>query len=414
MFITNALGIMENIMDSAETLSAARLCRGAFTRNRQLSFRKILFMILKPGYEAIREKIRRLWAEFDKYEVERVSQQAFSKQRMKINHTPFEKMGRGLAEHEYSGEYELPKWNKYHVLAVDGSRMPLPNVPELREKYGTYGSEDCVTVGISALFDVKHRFILDAALLPAVFNEREAMKSHVDFLTANLPAIAENTLITADRGYASVDVFEYLTEKNINFCIRITSSWAITRGAQPGISNVKIGNSELTFAVIELKSGKYEYLVTNLKGFTVGELSELYHLRWNIETEFDVVKNKIGLAGLSGKSDNTLKQDFWAAITLANLLAVFYNQTQRKVQADRQGKNIAHEYKPNVSHVVSILKDHLISLMIETDRRKRQRVLAFIERELAREVVPIRPERSAPRKQQLCKHNKFPSNRKRV
>jgi hypothetical protein len=413
MLIKKASDIILGISDLVETLSAARLCRGAFTRNRILTYKKILFAILKCGNEAIAEKMRRMSVEFREDEDKRVSQQAFSKQRMKIDHSPFKKMARELAEHEYSGEYELPTWNGYHVFAVDGSKMPLPNTLELLEKYGTYGSENCATVGISALYDVNHRFILDAALYPAVFNEREALKSHVDYLKENLPAIAENTLITADRGYASTEVFEYLIEKNINFCIRITSSWAITRGAVPGISIVKIGNSDLTFAVVELKSGEYEYLLTNLSGVSADDLTELYHMRWNIETEFDVVKNKIGLAGLSGKSDNTLKQDFWAAITLANWLAVFYNQAQRKIQADRKDKNNKYEYQPNVSHVVSVLKDNLISLMIITDKEKRAKILKSIERELSRDAVPIRPDRSVPRKQQPCKQNKFPPNRKR-
>ena len=57
-----------------------------------------------------------------------ISQQAFSKLRMKFNHSPFETMVRELVKKEYCGQYQLPLWNGYHVLAIDGSYLQLPRV----------------------------------------------------------------------------------------------------------------------------------------------------------------------------------------------------------------------------------------------------------------------------------------------
>jgi hypothetical protein len=372
----------------------------------------MVLAILKPSNEGIAEKLRHLSEEFG--EEERVTQQAFSKQRMMFDHSPFEAMARELIRVEYSGKFKLPQFNGYHILAVDGSKMPLPNTPELREKYGTFGSENCVKVGISALYDAGHRYILDAALYPAGFNEREAMKAHVDFVVKNIPLISGNCIFTADRGYASLDVSDYLLQENVNFCIRISTSLNITKEAMPGITNVKVGEHSLTLVTVELENGNREYLLTNVSGFSAEQYAEIYHMRWNIETEFDVVKNKIGLEGLSGKSDNTLKQDFWAAITVANMLAAAYSEAVEKVRTKRENKANKYVYQPNVTHIVSVLKDEIIKLLVDSDPDSRKRRFLKIQLELSRSVVPIRKNRSAPRNPNNCKKCGFSSNRKRV
>jgi hypothetical protein len=91
---------------------------------------------------------------------EPISQQAFSKLRMNFDHSPFEKMVREAVKMEYSGEYELPVFQGYHVFAVDGSYLQLPRTDELREEFGTRGGSKATgkqpSAGVSVLYDVLH------------------------------------------------------------------------------------------------------------------------------------------------------------------------------------------------------------------------------------------------------------------
>ena len=87
-------------------------------------------------------------------------------------------------------------------------------------------------------------------------------------------------------------------------------------------------------------------------------------------------------------------------------------EANEAIQEGNKGKVLKYDYKVNTNILIGKLKDRLILMILESNPRKRTKVLHQIMAELSRNVVPIRPGRSNDPKTEL-KSNKFPLSRKR-
>jgi hypothetical protein len=67
-----------------------------------------------------------------------MSQQAFSETRKKLKWQAFRELFETTVEAMYQGVTK--KWLGYRLLAIDGTKITLPNDPELREYFGTSGA----------------------------------------------------------------------------------------------------------------------------------------------------------------------------------------------------------------------------------------------------------------------------------
>ncbi len=64
-----------------------------------------------------------------------------------------------------------------------------------------------------------------------------------------------------------------------------------------------------------LPSGEIEVLATSLmdeQKFQTGGFKELYFLRWGVETFFAKLKGRLSLENFTGKSVESVKQDFFS------------------------------------------------------------------------------------------------------
>jgi hypothetical protein len=235
---------------------------------------------------------------------------------MNFDHSPFETMVRETVKKEYSGEYKLPLWNGYHVFAVDGSYLQLPRVDALRKEFGVRGGGNQPSAGVSVLYDVLHGWVLDPTIVHTNMNERTECEKHIRFLCEKLPHIAEKSILTLDRGYPSLDLLEKLQESGLKFVARCSSQFVTQINAAPvGDSVVPLKNG-VNVRVVKfiLSTGEVETLVTNLSHLPKEAFIELYALRWGIETAYFRLKQEICVEKFSGKSPNTIRQDFWASM----------------------------------------------------------------------------------------------------
>jgi hypothetical protein len=162
---------LEIIANAQETLNASRLKENSFIRKRGMSFPEALSFLLDMRKTTLQTRLNHFFRNVKGGDP--ISQPAFSKLRMNFDHSPFEKMVRLLVKDEYSGKYELPLWNGYHVFAVDGSFLQLPRTDALRKEYGVRGrGSTCPCAGISVLYDVLHGWALDPMINRADRNER--------------------------------------------------------------------------------------------------------------------------------------------------------------------------------------------------------------------------------------------------
>jgi hypothetical protein len=124
----------------------------------------------------------------------------------------------------------------------------------------------------------------------------------------------------------------------------------------------------------------------------------LYFKRWPIEGKYDEVKKELEEENISGILADNIRQDFYAAMTLANIGAELYEGAQEEVEEEQRGKGNKRKYQVNVNHEIGVLKDRLIIMLLEDEGKKRGQMLEETVELLKRRIIPVRPNRSIPRK----------------
>jgi hypothetical protein len=108
---------------------------------------------------------------------------------------------------------------------------------------------------------------------------------------------------------------------------------------------------------VELNAGKVETLITSLLDtteFPSDLFGDLYHLRWPVEEDYKVIKNRITVENFSGKSVLSVYQDFHAKVFSKNIAAVITNTIKPAVE-DRYS-NLKYGYQVNFVRALSKLK----------------------------------------------------------
>ena len=390
--------VLDFITRDPQTLNLARFNQKFFTRTREMPFPDALSFILDMRKTTLQTRLNMYFKNVKGGDP--ISQQAFSKLRMKFDHSPFEKMVRELVKKEYSGQYELSLWHGYHVFAIDGSSLQLPREDTLRDEFGTRGRGGmCPCAGISVLYDVMHGWSIDPIITGANMNERQECRKHIDFLCREFPHIAENSIVLLDRGYPSLDLIEKLNKSGLKFLARCNSQFLSE------INNAPIGDSTVTpkngipVRVIKLMlpSGEIETLVTNLFNLDESLFSELYALRWGIETAYFKLKRELCVEKFSGKTPNSIRQDFWASMVMLNAVSVFQKEADDVVRKRQKSKSVKHENRARTSGLIVTLRDRFIFAVLCGKLAFSDREMMRVIKTMAREVSPVRPGRSFPR-----------------
>ena len=392
------LNLLRAIVKNPKTLIIARIVKNSFTRKRGMAFSDAISFMFDMRKTTLQTRLN-LYYE-DVKGGEPISQQAFSKLRMNFDHSPFETMARELVKEEYSGQYELPLWHGYHVFAIDGSSLQLPRVDLLRKEFGVRGRGGiCPCAGISILYNVLHGWAIDPVITGADMNEREECKKHIDFLCRELPHIAEKSIILLDRGYPSFDLLEKLQKSGVKFLARCNSQFlSEINNASMGDSIVTLKNKiSLRVIKFELPSGEIEILVTNLFELPESLFKELYALRWGIETAYFKLKRELCVEKFSGKTPNSIRQDFWASMVLLNSVSAFQKEADEEVLERQKTEPSKYKNRARTSGLIVTLRDRFVFAVLCGKPMFTAKEMERIIKTMAREVSPIRPYRSFPR-----------------
>jgi hypothetical protein len=117
---------------------------------------------------------------------------------------------------------------------ADGSKINLPNDPELRKYFGTIGtgnSSPCAQGSI--LYDIENDVIVDARIEPMAKDERSLAVEHIRKL-AGIPSFGKE-LILFDRGYPSIEPIEPLMKEKIELVMRVRKKF------DPGVDGLGLG-----------------------------------------------------------------------------------------------------------------------------------------------------------------------------
>jgi len=388
-------------LDNAEFHSRSKDgSNGMFTRKRKLTIRVLILVIMSIN-RAIQRDLDRFFQKVDSahYTIREASKGAFSQARAKLNEWGFIRLNEIAVDTFYSGaEYSV--WNGHRLLAVDGTRLMLPNHSSVKAEFGecSFGpksdSKRSMAIG-SMLYDVLNLITVDAQLAP--FKSSSAKKSsEQSLLLKHMDRLKAGDLLLLDRGYPSLALFFQLKAQSIKFCVRMKGSWwkevrkfresadkqMIVSFNLPKKDEHKLNQyPEFTDRTIrcrlikvELDSGETEILCTSLTDFEkypYGQFKELYHFRWNEEEAYKLLKNRMELENFSGKTAKAVKQDFHAKVFLLTLSAAYAHPIEERVKQEyKADEKRKHDQKINRTNSIAKTRDILVGMFIKKQYKK--------------------------------------------
>ena len=364
----------------------------AFTRNRCLPFIFVLFLVLLKSVKSLQLVLNEFFVNLSRVggmAFTTVTASAFTQARQKLSHTAFIELNRQAIVETYYTPGTYKTWLGHRLLAIDGSKIRLPNTPEIRKEFGTiaYANQNEEVKGehswalASVCYDVLNDIAIDAILAKAHAYEVDLAIDHLKYITPG-------DLLMCDRNYPEyrfVATLSVLKQKKGNeFVIRCSESsfkQARLLFANDGVDSVVVTLKpchakkkqiaelglpmEITvrFVRVVLDTGDAEVLVTSLLDETKYPTSifkGLYNLRWGVETFYGRIKGRLNLENFSGRTVEAVKQDFYATIFISSIESVLTEDAEIELQV----KSVTNLYPQQVNKAVSFnaIKNHVIEL----------------------------------------------------
>lgn len=281
----------------------------------------------------------------------------------------------------------------YRLLACDGSDVNIARDSLDERTFIHEGEKGYNAIHINALYDITNQTYCDFLVQgKKKLHERAALNSMIDRYKDPTP-----TILMADRGYESFNVFAHLIRKNMNFVIRlkdinsngILSAYDLTDTefdsyirttltrrhtkktlGEPNTYTILQPatdfdffdeyyteyNIEFRIVRILLTNGSYICIATNLSEdeFPLEEIRKLYRMRWTEETSFRELKYTIGLVNWHSKKYDGILQEINARMILYNFCELVTSHAVVKTR-----ENTKHVYKINFATAVNICRAYL-------------------------------------------------------
>ena len=280
--ISDLKNLLMNISSDTELWRSSVVSEKAFTRNRCLSFDRLVLMILNLPKRSLSIELHSFF-----FHIQRKSctKAAFCLQRAKLKPFFFE-LWNNVLIHSFYHHYadKVKRWKNFVLLAFDGSVLSLPNTTELSAVYQRTSNkkgENAPAARACLMYDVLNKLIIKTTLLSYLITERSAVMEQLEYAP-------ENSLLIFDRGYPCFWLFYLLLQKQCKFVMRIRLDYgnivkefmkssnkdsikvfsltyrSIKQLQQLGINLSKATTIKLRLVKIHLKTGETEILVTNL------------------------------------------------------------------------------------------------------------------------------------------------------
>mgnify|MGYP001225467968 CR=1 FL=1 len=399
--------------------------KGVFTRERKLPLKNLIVLIMS-SCSSIQRDLDRFYKSVNNsdFNILEVTKSAFSQARKKLNPWAFKRLNEVVVKSFYENN-EVYTWSGMRVMAVDGTRLVLPNHPSVKEEFGVHSfgpnadSERSLALS-SVFYDVLNLLAVDSQMAPYASSERDLLYKHLEF------AREDEDLILLDRGYPSMALFFLLSAKKLQFCVRMKDNWWLEvdkfnkGGLNEQIVTFKLPKKDrrllkdfpewhdkeikCRLIKVELDSGENEILCTSLidmEKYEYEDFIQLYHYRWSEEEAYKLLKCRVEVENFSGKNVIAVKQDFYAKMFLLTLCAAYAHPIEEKVREEyKANENRKYDQKINRTNAIAMTRDILISVFIKRDYGAAIRAFDDVVSK-TREI--IRPGRSNERKHRLKK-----------
>lgn len=319
-----------------------------------------------------------------------VSKQAFSKARGNLSASIFIKLRELFLEDYYESDYKTYKG--YIVLAVDGTRLDIPNTPELIKDFGCPSNGEGVSTrpvaSSSVLYDIDNGMIVDGVLKSHAYSEKEMALEHIEAIKKISKLAKKKIIILFDRSYPSMRIMAKLKENNIDFIIRSKKSYIketesaskYERYDKERIIDINYGMTKRSpwfksYAKqhdnkmpIRITTGRFStkeigIFITSLGKDILSrqEIVDLYRRRWEIETHFRHQKATGEFENFGCKTTDRLRQEYHCKLYTINLATLLTEGAQDEVNEKIKSGEIQtkHKLKINQNVAFGIVKDNL-------------------------------------------------------
>ena len=385
-----------------------------FTRKRKLTAETLIHFIIQMQSKSLNSELCEYFTDLNFLP----TSSALSQQRDKLDISAFQRI-----MYLFVNAFDDYKtWKGYHILACDGSDVNIAyDEKDVDTKRQNGNNKPFSQLHINGLYDCINHVFWDTSIDTAT-KTRECAALMEMIMKHDYPV---NSIIIADRGYEKYNLMACCIENNQKFLIRTkdinvyssilsnmnlpdeefdldvtkiltrkqTNETKANKQKYTFISNKSdfsyFGTKdyyEMNLRVVRFKitDDTYECLVTNLTRdeFDLNELKKMYHMRWDIETAFKVLKYIIGMTSFHSKKRNFIQQEIYAAILLHCLI----NIITERIEIEQSDKR-KHNYKVNLSTAVTNMRLWLRKLIGTVELVKR----------IKKYLAPVRPDRKYKR-----------------
>ena len=296
------------------------------------------------------------------------------------------------------------RWHGRRVLATDGSKYNLQRHQDLHQAFGTPRGAHCPQVLVSVLYDVCAKIPVDLRIDPFGTSERLHM---LDMLSH----LEEGDILVLDRGYPSHEVLQALDRAKIDYLIRVPSSNTFEvidlmneidgedyrlpidlparcpsewKRLRPRVVKLTNNNGEESFFLTSLLRNK----------FSVEDLRELYHMRWEEEEFFKMAKSAyIGQEQFRSKSPSGVIQEIHAQM-------LFLAISRYLLMQAAEANDCEPEQIQQKGAVLSVAA-YVTKIFLEKDPDTMLMSFRALQRRIGKHRYRKRPGRSFPRRSGL-------------
>lgn len=331
------------------------------------------------------------------YKMITVTNSAYSQARKKLRHTAYIELSQDIIEFYYNEEQEYKTWKGFIVCAIDGSDIILPNTEDVKMdfkevKISRHGKEEeqHIIAKASVLYDVLNNMVFDSILHDYRMDERKLGLMHLEYLEKNKHLLNDNKILyISDRGYPGYEFIAYHAQMGKDYLMRIPTSHfkesvelfnkdcklkekiiEITPNSRKAKKAVKKNELpekvKLRLIRLELETGEIEVLATSLLDtaeYPWEDFKKLYKLRWGIETFYGSLKNRLCLENFTGKSAESVRQDFFSTIYVTNLETLLIEDAQKELTEKCLSKKNIYQQKVNKQVSFNAIKNKVLDLM---------------------------------------------------
>lgn len=259
---------------------------------------------------------------------------------------------RGLFEKAVSmatalaGRFESLTWKGHRVLAVDGTKKNMPRSSELTDFFGIPSGASCPQMLVCTLYDVLAKIPLDGVAAHHATSER-ALAGTL------MKSLKRGDLLLMDRGFPGFRLFDDVLKTGVDFLVRLPLQGLfgpvrtfLNKGGADGIVTIHPSQSvikeyrreglpdpkpmALRIVKASLPNGKKILFATTLRDvarYSRADLVALYHLRWEQEEHFKLIKGLLDAENFRGKTPLLVSQELLAINLYCLLTRIFVLQS---------------------------------------------------------------------------------------